>query len=87
MDSQNDPSTKCHYPRVRMGSNELLKRLDSAAVKSIGLSGLVTTHWFHLPLPVYLLLFLLSKAGRPYDCSYLAIVVRATGNTVFKRVD
>jgi hypothetical protein len=82
MDSQDDPSTKRHDLRCRMGSDELLKRLDFFSGQVNWMSGLGTTHWFHLPLSVYLLLFLLSKAERTYDCLYLVHILVYVGSAL-----
>ena len=57
-----------------MRSDELLKRLDFFSGQVNWMSGLGTTHWFHLPLSVYLVSLLLSKAERTYDSLYLVNV-------------
>jgi len=54
-----------------MRSHELVKRLDFFSGQVNWMSGLGTTHWFHLPLSVYLVSLLLSKAERTYDSLYL----------------
>ena len=71
MDSQNDPSPHSQRLWRGVGSDELLKVLDFFSSQFNGMSGLGTTHWFHLPRSVYLLSFLLSKAERIYDSLYL----------------
>lgn len=71
MGSQNDPGT--HGQRLRRGvrSDELLKVLGFFSGQYNWMSGFGTTHGFHLPLSVYLLSLLLSKAEQTYDSLYL----------------
>src|SRR6266849_3371970 len=71
MNPQNNPGTHRQRLRCVLCSDELLKRLDFFSGQFNWMSGLGTTHWFHLPLSVYLLSFLLSKVERTYDSLYL----------------
>jgi hypothetical protein len=45
---------------------ELLKGCNFFSGQFNWMSGLGTTHWFYLPLSVYLLSFLLSKTEQTY---------------------
>src|SRR5581483_869982 len=55
MNPQNDPGTHRHRLRRGMCTDEMLKRFGFFIRQCDWMSGLGTTHWFHLPLPVYLL--------------------------------
>jgi hypothetical protein len=64
MSPQNDPGTHGLGLWRAVRTDELLKLLDFFSGQGNGISGFGTTHWLSPPLPVYLLLGMLSNPER-----------------------